>query len=384
MHKKRIFIACIVVLFVLLIMILVGVISFVRPERHPAQHPDATPGDRASQGTGPGAKAVKPDSAFNRRARTGSIEQPAVMKAQEKHRCRIPRTPDRDGVRRSDSLESSPEEAAGDMGEVEEGACVRDTIAPWVYTDPAGGLHHTAISVKLFATKPCVIEWKTDSAAPWKTYNGETIRIETTTALLMRAADSCGNKMEPREERYELRAGDTARFCPDDMEHVLVGATSFCIDRYEWPNVKGRLPRTYISVYQAMDTCVSAGKRLCTSDEWTIACAGPYGWKYPYGANYEIYACVTNDTTIRPSGTKPECRGYFGVFDMSGNCAEWTGTRSSRNMHYYNVMGGFWESGPQGGCFDVRYSYFPQNRHNPVGFRCCKDARSGASQRGAE
>jgi hypothetical protein len=37
------------------------------------------------------------------------------------------------------------------------------------------------------------------------------------------------------------------------------------------------------------------------------------------------------------------------------------------------VMGGFWQSGPRSGCFDIRYSYFPQNRHNPVGFRCCKD-----------
>jgi formylglycine-generating enzyme required for sulfatase activity len=168
------------------------------------------------------------------------------------------------------------------------------------------------------------------------------------------------------------------------MEPVRVGATSFCIDRYEWPNRKGHLPRAYVSVFQAMDTCASAGKRLCTADEWTIACTGPYGWKYPYGALYERYACFTHDTTARPSGSRPECRGYFGIFDMSGNCAEWTSTRSAVNPRFYNVMGGFWESGPQSGCFDVRYSYFPQNRHNPVGFRCCKDAESSSAKRGAQ
>ncbi len=253
--------------------------------------------------------------------------------------------------------------------------CKGDTIAPWVYTDPAGGLHHGKIAIKLFGTKPCTIEWKTDSAAAWNTYNGEAIPIVTSTAILLRAVDSCGNRMEQREERYELRPEDSLTYCPQDMEHILVGSTSFCIDRYEWPNKKGMTPRAYVSLYQAMDTCVSYGKRLCTTDEWTIACTGPYGWKYPYGQTYELYACVSNDTTVRPSGSRPECRDYFGVFDMSGNLAEWTSTKSMRNPHYYNVVGGFWESGPQSGCFDVRYSYFPQNRHNPVGFRCCADAR---------
>jgi hypothetical protein len=58
---------------------------------------------------------------------------------------------------------------------------------------------------------------------------------------------------------------------------------------------------------------------------------------------------------------------------MSGNLAEWTNTPSARNKQFYNVMGGFWESGRQASCFERRYSYFPQNRHNPVGFRCCAD-----------
>jgi hypothetical protein len=284
----------------------------------------------------------------------------------------------------SDSQAHSNGGVENDSEDVTEETCDGDTTAPWVYPDPSGGLHHKAVSIRLFATKPCAIEWKTDSAEPWQAYSGKEIHLEKTTALLMRAVDSCGNKMPERDERYELRPDDTIRYCPDDMEHVAVAKTSYCIDRYEWPNKKGQNPRTYVSLYQAMDTCASAGKRLCTSDEWTVACTGPYGWKYPYGEKYEIYACVTNDTTARPSGEKPECRGYFGAFDMSGNCAEWTSTRSSKNAHFYNVMGGFWESGPQSGCFDVRYSYFPQNRHNPIGFRCCKDARPGGPQRGAE
>jgi formylglycine-generating enzyme required for sulfatase activity len=133
-------------------------------------------------------------------------------------------------------------------------------------------------------------------------------------------------------------------------------------------------PTAFVSLYQANDSCFSKGKRLCATDEWVVACSGPFGWAYPYGDVYEPNACGTQDTTVRPSGSRPECRGYFDVYDMSGNLAEWTNTRATRNPQFYNVKGGFWASGAGVTCRDTRYSYFPQNRHNPVGFRCCKDS----------
>ena len=275
------------------------------------------------------------------------------------------------------SIQTAPDtnHAAGEtVPAVPPGPCAADTVPPWVYPDPSGGLHRKAILVTFAATKPCSIEWKQDSAGPWRVYTGDTIRIAATAALYFRAHDSCGNSMEEREERYEIKPEETSRFCPRDMEYVKVGGTVFCIDKYEWPNRLKAMPLSFISLYNAMDSCVSAGKRLCTTDEWTLACTGPYGWKYPYGTAYEPHACVSHDSTARPSGSKPECRGYFDVYDMAGNRAEWTNTRSNRNPQFYNVKGGFWESGPHSSCFEVHYSYYPQNRHNPVGFRCCKDA----------
>jgi hypothetical protein len=253
-------------------------------------------------------------------------------------------------------------------------SCAGDTEPPWVYPDPSGGLHRHAVSVVLVGTKPCFIEWKADSAGPFAPYNGDTIRVATTTTLYFKAHDSCNNVMDERQEYYEIAPEETAKYCPVDMEYVKAGQTRFCIDHYEWPNRLKALPLSFVSLYNAVDSCVSAGKRLCTSDEWTLACTGPYGWKYAYGNAYEPHACVSHDTTARPSGSKPECRGYFEVFDMAGNLAEWTNTRSDKNAQFYNVRGGFWESGPHTGCFDTKYSYYPQNRHNPVGFRCCKDA----------
>jgi hypothetical protein len=253
--------------------------------------------------------------------------------------------------------------------------CEQDTILPWAYPDPSGGLHRRPKKIVFHSNKPCKIEWKFKTETEWKRYEGRPVAIETTSTLCFRAHDSCGNAMDIREEFYEITVSQSTSFCPTDMEYISVGQSVFCIDRFEWPNREEEQPRAYVSVYHAMDSCAAAGKRLCSSDEWTIACAGAYGWNYPYGRTYEPRACVTQDTTAWPSGRAAECRGYFDIYDMAGNLAEWTGTRSRANQQFYNVMGGFWESGPQSGCFDVRYSYYPQNRHNPVGFRCCKDVK---------
>lgn len=254
--------------------------------------------------------------------------------------------------------------------------CGSDTSVLWVYPDPSGGLHRSTVSVVFVPSRPCSIFFRlSGDDTTFTAYTNVAVVIESTTTLIFRAVDSCGRAMEVRHETYEILRGPIVQNCPGTMEYVEVGESRYCIDRYEWPNRKGAQPKTYISLYQAMDSCASAGKRLCTLDEWRIACAGPYGWKYPYSDRYEQRACVTTDTIARTTGSHRECRGYFDVYDMSGNVAEWTSTRSTENPQFYMVSGGFWESGAQSGCFDVRYSYFPQNRHNPVGFRCCADAR---------
>lgn len=253
--------------------------------------------------------------------------------------------------------------------------CVEDTVSPWVYPDPSGGLHYGSINVKLFSTKVAQIEWRFKDESDWKKYHGRPIKIDKSKTICYKAVDSCGNKMEARCEEYEIALKPDAEKCPKDMAHIKIGTKSFCIDRYEWPNKKGKKPSANVSLYQAQDSCFTKGKRLCTTEEWSLSCAGAYSWKYVYGNKYEPNACNTRDTAIVKSGSRPECRGYFEIFDMSGNLAEWTDTKSRKNSEFYNVMGGFWDSGPQSTCFDPRYSYYPQNHHNPVGFRCCKDAK---------
>jgi hypothetical protein len=256
------------------------------------------------------------------------------------------------------------------------GDCAGDTLDPWVYPDPSGGLHRGRLAVILRANKPCDISWRFETDTAWRPWNGIPISVERTVSFTFKAMDKCGRGMAERREYYEIADAQVPGLCPEGMELVSIGATRFCIDRYEWPNRKGALPVSYVSLAQAQDSCTAVGKRLCSSEEWSLACSGPYSYSYPYGREYERYACVTHDTTARPSGSRPECRAFFGMFDMSGNLLEWTSTPSRQNRQFNDVMGGFWQSGPRSGCFDSRYSYFPQNRHNPVGFRCCKTCAS--------
>lgn len=252
--------------------------------------------------------------------------------------------------------------------------CVKDTIAPWVYPDPTGGLYEKAQSVKLICDDPAAtVEWKIEGESDWRRYTGRVISVEKNLTISYRAVDSCNNRLDKRSKSYEIKRSSDEKKCSDDMAFIKVGGEKFCIDKYEWPNKKRKTPSSNVSFYEAQDSCFSVGKRLCTTSEWSLACAGAYSWKYAYGVKYEKQACVTRTNKVARSGSKPECRGYFEVFDMSGNLAEWTNTHSKKNSDFYNVMGGFWQSGSQTTCYKPRYSYYPQNRHNPVGFRCCKD-----------
>lgn len=285
---------------------------------------------------------------------------------------KIPGTGDPDSVTAEDTLESMEQDDSSEVKSEDNDPCMEIQDELWVYPDPSGGLHRTSLEISFYSNRSCSIWYRFKNDTLWKVYDGKPVKITKTGTLEFRAKDSCEYLMETRQEFYEILENRKSP-CPDGMVHIKIDSVQYCIDRFEWPNKLGKIPLSYISIYQAMDSCFSVGKRLCTTEEWSLACAGPYSWKYPYGQLYEQYACVTQDTVVTASGSKPECRGYFGAFDMSGNLMEWTSTKSKENPEFYNIMGGFWDSGPQSGCFDKRYSYYPRNRHNPVGFRCCKD-----------
>jgi hypothetical protein len=245
----------------------------------------------------------------------------------------------------------------------------------------------------------------------------------------------------PAEAAPPVREAGAAMPLPCSPEMVLIEGLEgeYCVDRFEaslvelasphkpWPGnqrVFGRLdelsavsragvkPQGYINGFQAEAMCGNAGKRLCTSSEWTLACQGPREKVYPYGNVRKANACndryrvFTNHPVVRlfqreaPRGTpqaqmwlprwmsdprlhefsdtvtltgeKSECEGDSGTFDMVGNLHEWVSDQEG------TFRGGFFMDTYQNGegCKYVTKAHTRRYYDYSTGFRCCADAAS--------
>lgn len=184
--------------------------------------------------------------------------------------------------------------------------------------------------------------------------------------------------------------------CPSDM--VYIEGARYCIDRYEAPNQEGVKPFAAQTAFQAVNYCQSVGKKLCTQDQWNMACTGPQHKTYPYGNVYKRGTCNDDKTNWipvpwqtmgtpawdkwakeqykgEPSGNRPACVSDDGVYDMTGNVAEWV--VEPKNPHGYVVKGGYWYGVLQGTptCGFVNPAHAPGFNSYEFGFRCCEDSK---------
>lgn len=169
-----------------------------------------------------------------------------------------------------------------------------------------------------------------------------------------------------------------------------VGA--FYIDRFEWPNAQGEHPQVKITWDDAKAQCESVGKRLCTSLEWERACKGPESLIFPYGDEFDPSKCgpdiaVDSDKDGKSdhvSGSLPDCKSGFGVFDQSGGPREWTATPGT-NKTNYQIKGGRRGINPTGA---TRCTWADEQRpglaDSTSSFRCCvDDVPAGATPTGS-
>jgi formylglycine-generating enzyme required for sulfatase activity len=133
----------------------------------------------------------------------------------------------------------------------------------------------------------------------------------------------------------------------------------------------GVIPWQIPSNEDASAACEASGKRLCTPEEWTLACQGTIITDYSYGNTYDPSACNGIDTFGRdsfhltPTGAFPRCANEWGVFDLNGNLWE-------------HVAGGS-DSAVRGGAYNCsdsaalhRCRYIPRTwTPSARGFRCC-------------
>lgn len=161
---------------------------------------------------------------------------------------------------------------------------------------------------------------------------------------------------------------------------------------------QGVTPSGYLSGNLAELACRNAGKRLCTLDEWVLACRGQGGHKFPYGDHYQDGRCNvfreahpaqilhgdmssghldprlnlvagTNGPLLRTTGETPSCKSVWGedaAFDMVGNLDEWVTAPVGA------FLGGFYARSTREGC-DAKVSSHPRSYFDySLGTRCCR------------
>jgi sulfatase modifying factor 1 len=163
------------------------------------------------------------------------------------------------------------------------------------------------------------------------------------------------------------------------------------------------VPQAYVPYPVAKRACENARKRLCTRDEWVLACKGEAQTKFPYGESFERTKCNVwgyvhpgvvlhqgasfghrdprlnlvateggQKTLVRRTGTTATCRSVWGgdaIYDMVGNIDEWVdGDRPE-------FVGGFYARATSNGCEARVTNHAPMYYDYSIGTRCCKDAR---------
>lgn len=198
--------------------------------------------------------------------------------------------------------------------------------------------------------------------------------------------------------------------CPIDM--LKVGP--LCIDKYEAPNIRGKLPFGMVSFPEAKKWCEKRQKRLCTVQEWEKVCLSNPPQKYYYGKSFKKGQCNTGKPPYKvapkvkwrwsdisslegknsfssqldpvweennsigqniwnnfhgvPSGSYPACINDTSVQDMLGNVSEWVSIPNSKKGI---LKGGGWDS--EYSCMSRKRTKGPLDRYLTSGFRCCSD-----------
>ena len=244
--------------------------------------------------------------------------------------------------------------------------------------------------------------------------SGTKFSIQIFIFMLFLGAVSCQPRLKgPPNDMVTIPAGwfymGSQRGRRSNQPSRMVYLSSYAMDRLEVTNIEygefiksemKALENPYLDLYAPNEPvtgvtwrladrfCRWRGKRLPTEAEWEKAARGTDGRDYPWGDEWSPWNANTHENGPGRAvsvGSYPQGASPYGLFDMSGNAAEWVADYFDPTYYEYGeiydpagpfqvldhvIRGGSWDSSAEHATVYFRDSSHSVQPNNRVGFRC--------------